>query len=206
MSVSLSLPLTDDKIKDLHIGDAVTISGILVTARDAAHKWLFDRYISHSVHPTPEDAFVYSQLKTLLDGSLIYHCGPVVRKLDDGSFQFISAGPTTSIREEPYQADILHHFNIKGIIGKGGMGSRTLSACQRVPAVYLHAIGGAGSLIAQRVQNVMDVFKMDLGIPEALWVIRVVDFPAVVTMDAHGNSLHDDIQENSRVTLDRLTR
>ena len=116
----------------------------------------------------------------------------------------MAAGPTTSIREEPYQGDVMRHFKVKGVIGKGGMGPKTLAACQEVPGVYLHAVGGAASLIAQTVKRVLGVYKLDFGVPEAMWVIEVKDFPAVVTMDAHGASQHAVIEQRSRAVLEGL--
>jgi fumarate hydratase class I len=116
----------------------------------------------------------------------------------------VAAGPTTSIREEPYQGDVMRHFNIKGVIGKGGMGAKTLAACQEVPGVYLHAIGGAASLIAQTVVKVVGVYKLDFGVPEAMWVIEVKDFPVVVTMDSHGGSQHTVVEQQSKAVLKKL--
>lgn len=98
----------------------------------------------------------------------------------------------------------MRHFKIQGVIGKGGMGAKTLAACQEVPGVYLHAIGGAASLIAQTVQRVLGVYKFDFGVPEAMWVIEVKDFPAVVTMDSHGGSLHAEIERQSKAALEEL--
>ena len=98
----------------------------------------------------------------------------------------------------------MRHFTVKGVIGKGGMGAKTLAACQEVPGVYLHAVGGAASLIAQTVRRVLGVYKLDFGVPEAMWVIEVVDFPAVVTMDAHGKSQHTVIEQQSRAVLEEL--
>jgi fumarate hydratase class I len=147
---------------------------------------------------------VYEELKKILNGSVIYHCGPVVSGLDTKDYKFVAAGPTTSIREEPYQADVMKHFNIKGVIGKGGMGAKTLKGCEETPAVYFHAIGGAASYIAQTVTKVHGVFKLDFGVPEAIWVIEVKEFPAVVTMDAHGGSQHAVIEEASKKVLDDL--
>jgi fumarate hydratase class I len=135
---------------------------------------------------------------------VIYHCGPVVAGLDTKEYRFVAAGPTTSIREEPYQGPVMRHFNIKGVIGKGGMGAKTLAACREVPGAYLHAVGGAASLIAQTVTSVLGVYKLDFGVPEAMWVIEVKDFPTVVTMDAHGGSQHAVIEEQSRAVLEEL--
>ena len=98
----------------------------------------------------------------------------------------------------------MEHFNLKGVIGKGGMGPKTLEACNKVPGVYFHAVGGAASLIAQSVQKVLDVHKLEFGVPEAMWVIEVVDFPVVVTMDTHGRSIHDEVEATSKTALDRL--
>ncbi len=204
MLINLSLPITDDAIRDLNVGDSVLLSGVMITGRDAVHKWIADTFIKKSRQPAGDDLHVYQAIKPILNGGLIYHCGPVVGGLDTKQYRFVAAGPTTSIREEPYQGDVMRHFNLKGAIGKGGMGAKTLAACQEVPGVYFHAIGGAASLIAQSVKKVQGVYKLDFGVPEAIWVIEVVDFPVVVTMDAHGNSLHDSVRKKSRQVLDRL--
>jgi len=175
-----------------------------MTGRDAVHKWMIDTFIEGARQPQGDDLQVYQAIKPLLAGGVIYHCGPVVSGLDSKDYRFVAAGPTTSIREEPYQGDVMKHFNIKGVIGKGGMGPTTLAACQEVPGVYMHAVGGAASLIAQSVTKVLDVYKLDFGVPEAMWVIEVKDFPAVVTMDAHGNSQHAVIADRSHAVLEEL--
>jgi fumarate hydratase subunit beta len=200
----IKLPMTDEVIRSLKVGDPVALSGVMVTGRDGVHKWMIDTFIKHTRQPQGDDLEVYQALKPLLAGSVIYHCGPVVAGLDTGDYRFVAAGPTTSIREEPYQGDVMRHFKIKGVIGKGGMGAKTLAACQEVPGVYLHAIGGAASLIAQRVTKVRGVFKLDFGVPEALWVIEVQDFPVVVTMDSHGGSLHAKVEASSKEVLQEL--
>ena len=200
----VSRPISDATIQDLEVGDPVLLSGIMVTGRDAAHKWMVETFIEKTKAPTPEDVQVYEAVKTLLAGGVIYHCGPVVAGLDTKEYKFVAAGPTTSTREEPYQGDVMRHFNIKGVIGKGGMGAKTLAACQEVPGVYFHAVGGAASLIAQSVEEVLTVYKYEFGVPEAMWVIRVKDFPVVVTMDAHGSSLHADVYTSSHAALEGL--
>jgi fumarate hydratase class I len=204
MTKKLTLPLTDEAIRDLRVGDSVLLNGVMVTGRDAVHKWLSDTFLKKTRQPAGDDLEVYAALKPLLDGGLIYHCGPVVAGLDTKQYRFVAAGPTTSIREEPYQGEVMRHFNSKGAIGKGGMGAKTLQACQEVPGVYFHAIGGAASLIAESVKKVLGVYKLDFGVPEAIWIIEVEDFPAVVTMDAHGNSLHESVRQQSRDVLERL--
>ncbi|MFO7681958.1 MAG: FumA C-terminus/TtdB family hydratase beta subunit [Chloroflexota bacterium] len=198
----LTTPISAEEIRSLKAGDTVLLNGIIVTGRDAAHKFMIEHFIKNPVQP--EEQELYEELKALLDGSVIYHCGPVVKEHEDGSYSFVAAGPTTSIREEVYQADVIRHFNLKGVIGKGGMGGKTLQACQEQPAVYLHAIGGAASYIAQSVKEVVGVYKLEFGVPEAMWVIRVEDFPVVVTMDSHGESLHDQIKAQSKEKLAAL--
>jgi len=201
---SVTLPIGDDVIRDLKVGDPVLLSGIMLTGRDAAHKWLVETFVRKTRPPQGDDLAVYEAIKPLLKGGAIYHCGPVVAGLDTKDYRFVAAGPTTSTREEPYQGDVMRHFNVKAVIGKGGMGGKTLAACQGVPGVYLHAIGGAAAIIARTVQKVAGVYKLDFGVPEAMWVIEVKDFPAVVTMDAHGASLHAAVEDKSRVVLERL--
>ena len=200
----LNLPVSAGEILDLKVGDPVKLSGIMLTGRDAVHKWMIDVFIRGTRSPQGDDQQVYDAIRPILDQGAIYHCGPVVSGLESGDYRFVAAGPTTSAREEPYQADVMRHFQLRAVIGKGGMGARTLEACRDVPAVYLHAIGGAASLIAQSVRRVIGVHKLDFGVPEAMWVIEVKGFPAVVTMDAHGGSLHADIQESSAKKLETL--
>lgn len=200
----ITTPITDEIIRDLKVGDAVSLSGMMVTGRDAAHKWMIETFIKKTRPPQGDDLQVYEELKKLLAGSVIYHCGPVVTGLDTKEYKIIAAGPTTSIREEPYQADVMKHFNVKGVIGKGGMGAKTLKGCEETPGVYFHAIGGAASFLAQTVKKVHGVFKLDFGVPEAMWVIEVKDFPVVVTMDLHGGSQHLVIDDSSKKVLDDL--
>jgi fumarate hydratase class I len=138
---------------------------------------------------------------SLRDG-ILYHCGPVVMKQEDGSWKATAAGPTTSIREEPYQWQVIRDFGLRGVIGKGGMGDKTLAACKEHGCVYLHAIGGAAQVLAERIKKVRNVFMMEkFGAPEAIWEFEVEDFPAVVTIDSHGNSLHKEVFEKSRAAL-----
>ncbi len=182
--IEIQLPVDEEKIRELHIGDAVSITGVMITARDAAHKFL--------VEEDPEE------FRSLLRGTFIYHCGPVVRKIGD-EWKFLAAGPTTSIREEPYEHHVIERFGVRGVIGKGGMGVNTLDACSRFGSVYLSAIGGAATLLAQSVRKVIGVYKLEeFGVPEAMWHIEVRDFPAIVTMDSHQKSLHSEIEEASK--------
>ena len=205
MAHKLSMPISQEAIQALHVGDPVHLSGLMVTARDAAHKLMVEKFIKPA--QVVERADLYARLKELLAGGVIYHCGPVVSQDEQGRWRFVAAGPTTSNREEPYEADVIAHFGVRAIIGNGGMGDKTLQACRAHKAVYLHAIGGAATLIAHSVQEVVDVYlKDELGVPEAFWVIRVEDFPAVVTMDSHGQSLHAEIKERSTAAFQALIR
>ena len=200
----LQIPISDEAIRSLKMGDTVALTGIMLTGRDAVHKWMIETFVKKTRQPQGDDLEVYAAIKPMLDGGIIYHCGPVVSGLDTGDYKFVAAGPTTSIREEPYQGDAMRHFNIKGVIGKGGMGAKTLAACQEVPGVYFHAVGGAATLIAESVKRVVGAHKMEFGVPEAIWVIEVEKFPVVVTMDSHGNSIHEDVEKKSKVVLDSL--
>ncbi len=204
MATKLTVPISEDEIRKLHIGDQVLLSGVIFTGRDAAHKYMIDNFIKGTCPDSEKQ--MYELLKQALAGGVIYHCGPVVRKRDDGKYEFVAAGPTTSIREEPYTADVIEHFQVRGVIGKGGMRDKTLNACKQHGAVYLHAIGGAATLIAESVKEVEDVHKLDFGVPEAFWQIRVEDFPCVVTMDSHGASLHDKVLKESEEKYQELLK
>ena len=188
--IKIQLPVSADEIRKLKAGDEIAITGVMITGRDTAHKWL--------VETDGED------VKELLKDSMIYHCGPVVKK-EGERYSFVAAGPTTSIREEPYEAAVIEKYAVRGVIGKGGMGADTLKACGDHGSVYLSAVGGLATILARSVVEVIDVHKLEeWGAPEAMWVIRVEDFPAVVTMDSHGNSIHDDITALSKANYDRL--
>jgi len=188
--MKLESPFTEEKIRALKMGDAVEISGIVFTGRDVVHKYL------HEGGALPAGV-------NLREG-IIYHCGPVVIKDDAGQWKVTAAGPTTSIREEPYQGQIIRDFGIRGVIGKGGMGDKTLSACHDYGCVYLHAIGGAAQVLAECIVRVRNVyFLKEFGSPEAIWELEVKDFPVVVTMDSHGNSLHKEVFAASQAELSK---
>lgn len=200
--IELQTPISEEQIRSLRTGDVVKLSGVVVTARDAAHKLMIENFIRTDTIKMPD---LYENLKPLLEGGVIYHCGPVVAQNEDGSYRFVAAGPTTSIREEPYEAEVIGHFGVRAVIGKGGMAAKTLAGCQEFGAVYLHAVGGAASLIAAAVEEVEKVYlKEELGVPEAFWVIRVKDWELVVTMDSHGSSLHQQVREQSEARFKEL--
>ncbi|PYR24324.1 MAG: fumarate hydratase [Acidobacteria bacterium] len=186
--VALKAPLTADAVQSLKVGDVVLVSGPMFTGRDAVHSYLMK-------HEPPVD----------LSGSVLYHCGPVVMKEGD-RWRVTAAGPTTSIREEPYQGEIIRRYGVRAVIGKGGMGAKTLAAMQAHGAVYLNAIGGAAQFYARAIKQVDGVSLLEFGTPEAMWHLTVEDFPAIVTMDAHGNSLHEDVEEGSGRQLEAIAR
>ncbi len=200
--INLEIPISEKQIRELKVGDVVSLSGVMLTARDAAHKYIIDEWLD--AEPSGEDAELKETLAPILKDGVIYHCGPVVRQDEAGKWYFVAAGPTTSIREEPYEHRVIAELGVRAVIGKGGMGDLTLGACGEHGAVYLHAVGGAASLIAQRVVDVEDVYKTEFGLPEAFWRIRVEDFQCVVTMDSHGGSLHKDVLAASRERYDKL--
>ena len=184
--VALEAPLSGDQVRSLEVGDVVLLSGRMFTGRDAVHSYLMK-------HEPPVD----------LRGSVLYHCGPVVLK-EGETWRVTAAGPTTSIREEPYQGEIIKRYGVRVVMGKGGMGARTLAALKEHGAVYLNAIGGAAQFYARTITRVDGVSLLELGTPEAMWHLTVKDFPAIVTMDAHGNSLHRDIEQESAAHLEQI--
>lgn len=208
-TMNLNSPLIKDEVLSLKVGDMVLINGLIVTGRDKAHRFLF--------HEKPNKKDIPFEL----EGGIIYHCGPIIK--DSGKLQVtsdkseekdsslvtrysslkvIAAGPTTSMRVEEYEYDVIKNYGIKGIIGKGGMGEKTLDAMKKYGCVYLHTISGAAVYLADRIKNVLMGWKIEeFGMPEAMWLLEVEDFPAIVTMDAHGNSLHKDIE---RLSLEKL--
>jgi len=192
--VKLTVPLTESDVRALHVGDRVSLSGTIVTARDRAHRFLVEEA---SVDELPFD----------LVGGVIYHCGPMTRKRKDGGYDLIAAGPTTSARMNLYVPRLLERFGIRAIIGKGGMDDAALAAFETSGAVYLSAVGGAAQVLARTVQEVVDGFKVDtFGAPEGMWILRVKSFPATVTMDTHGRSLHQEVRDASEAHVSHLCR
>jgi fumarate hydratase class I len=187
--VRLEPPLSEEKVRALKVGDVVLINGPMVTGRDAAH-----HYLLH--HDAPCD----------LHGAILYHCGPVMLK-ENGQWRTQAAGPTTSSREEPYEADIISRFGLRAVMGKGGMGPGTGAALKECGAVYLHAIGGAAQFYARCLPKVHAVYLLEeLGVPEAMWVFEASNFPAIVTMDTHGNSLHAEVSAATAAELEKVAR
>ncbi|MBI3933004.1 MAG: fumarate hydratase [Acidobacteria bacterium] len=184
--IRLTTPLSEEEVLRLRVGDVVLLSGVLHTGRDALHHYLMS-------HDAPVS----------LRGAALYHCGPVALE-KDGRWTITAAGPTTSIREEPYEAHVIRTLGVRAVIGKGGMGARTLAALREHGAVYLSAIGGAAQYYAACIEGVEGADLLELGVPEAMWHLRVREFPAIVTMDATGRSLHADVERASEEALAEL--
>ena len=190
----LKNPIEEEEVRRLRIGDIVYLSGTIVTARDAAHRRILEYY--RQGKPIPID----------LRGGVIYHCGPVVLKKDD-EWTVVAAGPTTSARMELYEAFVIEKFGTRMIIGKGGMGMRTTEACRRYGAVYTVFTGGAAVLAARAIKRVLRVEWLDLGIPEALWVLEVEEFgPLLVVIDSTGRNLIERVISRARKRRDELIR
>jgi len=177
----LRTPISEEDVRRLQLGDVIYISGIMVTARDSAHRRAME--ILRAGGSLPVD----------LRGGVLYHCGPVVKKVGE-EWRVVAAGPTTSIRMEPFEAEFIKLTGVRVIVGKGGMGADTTRACKEYGAVYTVFTGGCGALAANAIKHVQRVEWLDLGVPEALWVFEVEEFgPLVVTIDAHGNNFHERI-------------
>jgi fumarate hydratase, class I len=184
--IVLTTPLTEQQVRALKVGDVVLVNGEMFTGRDALHAYLMK-------NPPPVD----------LHGAALYHCGPVMLK-EGERWIAKAAGPTTSIREEPYQAEVIRRYGVRAVIGKGGMGAQTLAGMKESGAVYLHAIGGAAQFYARAIERVLGVDLLEFGVPEAMWRLRVKDFLTIVTMDAHGNSLHAGVETATAEALSAL--
>jgi len=190
----ISLPMTKKDVLSLHVGDMVLITGKIVTGRDKIHKFLFNE--------RPDRSKIPFNLK----GTIIYHCGPITKKTRKG-FEIIAGGPTTSMRVDMYEHRILSGYRLSGVMGKGGMGKQTLEALKKNRCIYLHTIGGAAAYLAERVKRVIDVWKLrEFGSTDAMWLLDVRDFPAIVTMDAHGRSLHEVVERKANQEFKKLTK
>ena len=185
--VVLQAPITEEQIRKIRVGDMVVINGAMHTGRDAFHKHV----VSHGC------------VTSMKDG-VLYHCGPVVLKDAEGDWKITAAGPTTSIREEPYQADVIAQEGVRVVIGKGGMGKKTLDGLAKSGAIYVNAIGGAAQFYAKAIKKVTGVDYEEFGLPEAMWHLEVEGFTGICTMDSHGCSLHAEVEKASAVELEAL--
>jgi len=181
----LDIPLSSAELRSLKAGDSVSLSGAIVTGRDMVHKYLIEK------KPRKED------IPFDLTGAVLYHCGPVMQKTSEG-YKAVAAGPTTSMRVELYEASVIREYGIRGIMGKGGMGTGTLEALKETGSVYFQTVGGAAVYLADRIKKTLNVWKLEeFGPTEAMWLFAIEDFPAIVTMDSYGNNIHREIEKHS---------
>jgi fumarate hydratase subunit beta len=196
MEYELTTPISEEDIRKLQVNDILYISGTIFTARDEAHeralKW------SKEGKELPIDP----------SGLVVFHCGPIVRKVE-GIWEIVAAGPTTSTRMEMFESEFLEMFKPRVIIGKGGMGPKTTAAMKKVGAVYGAYIGGAAVLAAKAVRKISEVAWLDLGMPEALWIMEVERFgPLIIAIDSHGSNLYDqvkiEVEQNQKKIYEKL--
>ena len=177
--------MSSNELRSLKAGDIVSLNGAIVTGRDMVHKYLVEK------KPRKED------IPFDLTGAVLYHCGPVMKKTAEG-YKAVAAGPTTSMRVELYEAAVIREYGVRGIIGKGGMGAGTLEALKETGSVYFQTVGGAAVYLADRIKKTLNVWKLEeFGPTEAMWLFEIEDFPAIVTMDSHGNNIHSEIEKRS---------
>jgi fumarate hydratase subunit beta len=180
----LTLPLSEEAVRDLKLGDTVLLTGTFYTARDEAHLHALDTFKEGKSLPVD------------FTNSAVFHCGPIMKKMDDDSWEIVAAGPTTSSRMNSLEPEFIETFKVRAIIGKGGMSRPTVDSMQKHGCVYLALTGGAAILAANGVSKVNGVHWYELGMPEALWVLEGMDFgPLIVAIDAHGNSIYESIDK-----------
>ena len=178
----LSTPISEETVRKLKVNDTVYLSGTIVTARDAAHRRALQFHEKGK------------QLPLSLDGLAVFHCGPLMKKESDG-WRVVAAGPTTSSRMELFEDQFIKQFSVRVIVGKGGMGKKTVDAMKQYGAVYGAFTGGAAVLAAKAIKQVKGVEWSDLGMPEAMWILEVEEFgPLTVAIDTHGNNLFKNVQ------------
>ena len=190
----LKTPLSTEEVAKLRVGDTVYVSGVVVAARDSAHKRMFE-YIERG-----------EKLPVDLRGGVVYHVGPVVRKTERG-WEVISAGPTTSARMEAFEAEVIERLGVKLVVGKGGMGKKTAEAMKKHVAAYAIFTGGAGVLAAKAIKRVVDVHWLDLGMAEAMWVFEVEDFgPLTVMIDSTGRNYYEELRDEARRKVSEILK
>jgi tartrate/fumarate subfamily iron-sulfur-dependent hydro-lyase beta chain len=192
----LKTPISEEQVRKLKVNDTIYITGIMVTARDQAHRRALE--LAKKGEKIPID----------LKGLAVFHCGPIVKKEGD-KWIAVAAGPTTSTRMDIFEDEFIKTFGIRVVVGKGGMGKRTTEAMQKLGAVYGAFTGGAAVLAARAIKNIRTVEWFDLGVPEALWIFEVEEFgPLTVSIDSHGNNLFEDIkkqvEENKKQIYSKL--
>jgi L(+)-tartrate dehydratase beta subunit len=173
----LNTPVSDSDLQDIRIGDVIYLNGHIVTCRDVAHR----RLIEYG-----------RELPVDVRGGAIFHAGPIVRKLEDGKYEMVSIGPTTSMRMEKFEKEFIRETGVKVIVGKGGMASKTVEGCREYKAIHCVFPAGCAVLAATEVEEIERVEWTDLGMPEALWLSRIKEFgPLIVSIDVHGGNLFE---------------
>ena len=182
----LKTPISEKEVKKLRINDVVYLSGTVVTVRDEAHKRALDFHKNGKPLPI------------ILEGLPIFHCGPIMKN-ENGEWKVVAAGPTTSARMEIFEDQFIKNFKIRGVIGKGGMGQKTVDAMKRYGVFYGAFTGGAAILAAKSITKVKGVEWIDLGMPEAMWLLEVKEFgPITVAIDTEGNNLFEMVTKNAK--------
>lgn len=177
MKKIITTPISSEDLEDLNVGDIVYLNGTLVTCRDVAHRRLIE---------------LGRELPVDLVGGAIFHAGPIVREKDDGSYEMVSIGPTTSMRMEKFEREFIEKTGVKLIIGKGGMGEETAIGCKEHKAVHAVFPGGCAVVAATKVEAIEGAEWKDLGMPETLWINRVREFgPLIISIDTKGNNLFE---------------
>ena len=186
----LRTPLSEEDVRKLAVNDTLYLTGTIVTARDAAHRRALDFQNEGK------------KLPVNLEGLAVFHCGPIAKK-ENKEWKIVAAGPTTSSRMELFEDEFIKNFKVRVVVGKGGMGKKTVDAMKRYGAVYGAFTGGAAVLAAKAIKHVKGVEWIDLGMPEAMWILEVEDFgPLTVAIDAHGNNLFETIR--TKVDMEKL--
>lgn len=188
----LTTPISEEDIRKLKANDVLYVTGTIVTARDQAHKRALQ--LHKEGKPLPIN----------LEGLAVFHCGPIVKKVGD-EYSIVAAGPTTSTRMDIFEDEFIKNFKVRVIIGKGGMGERTTSGMEKYGAVYGAFTGGAAVLAAKSIKQVKAVEWLDLGMPEALWILETHEFgPLTVAIDSHGNNLFKEVKDKTEQNLQKI--
>ncbi len=185
-------PISKEDVQKLKIGDVIYVSGTVFTARDEAHERALE--LAKKGEKMPID----------FEGLAVYHCGPVVRQIGD-DWEIVAAGPTTSTRLDMFEDEFIKEFKVNVVIGKGGMGPRTVKAMKELKAVYTAFVGGAAVVAAKGIKRVKEVHWLDLGTPECLWFLEVEKFgPLIVGIDTNGNSLFQNVADEAKANLGKI--
>ncbi len=193
--IDLTIPLKDNIVRSLKLGDVVRLTGTIYTARDEAHLHALDALRTGN------------ELPVNFTDSVVYHCGPIMKKIESNTWEVVAAGPTTSSRMNTLEPEFIEKFGIKAIIGKGGMSQATVDAMKKYGCVYLAFTGGAAILAANGIKKVSGVHWYELGMPEALWILEAESFgPVIVAIDANGNSIYNKVDTDVKNNISEIRK